>query len=61
MPEVVQWLTYIDPLRYFLVIVRSVFMEGAGFDLLWQQYWPMALIATFSLAMAGWMFRHRMY
>ncbi|RKZ68766.1 MAG: amino acid transporter [Gammaproteobacteria bacterium] len=61
MPEVVQWLTYIDPLRYFLVIVRSVFMEGAGFDLLWHQYWPMALIATFSLAMAGWMFRHRMY
>ena len=61
MPEVVQWLTYIDPLRYFLVIVRSVFMEGAGFDLLWHQYWPMALIAIFSLAMAGWMFRHRMY
>ena len=61
MPEVVQWLTYIDPLRYFLVIVRSVFMEGAGFDLLWHQYWPMAVIAVFSLAMAGWLFRHRMY
>ena len=61
MPEVVQWLTYIDPLRYFLVIVRSVFMEGAGVELLWQQYWPMALISLFSLVLAEWLFRHRMY
>ncbi len=61
MPEVVQWLTFIDPLRYFLVIVRAVFMEGAGFELLWHQYWPMALIAMVSLVMAGWLFRHRMY
>ena len=61
MPEVVQWLTYIDPLRYFLVIVRAVFMEGAGVELLAHQYWPMALIALLSLTMAGWLFRHRMY
>jgi len=61
MPDVIQWLTYLDPLRYFLVIVRAVFMEGAGFELLWHQYWPMALIALISLLMAGWLFRHRMY
>lgn len=61
MPEIVQWITYADPLRYFLVIVRSVLMEGAGIDLLWHQYWPMAIIATLSLIMAGWLFRHRMY
>ncbi len=61
MPEMIQWLTYADPLRYFLVIVRAVFMEGAGFDLLWHQYWPMAVIAVLSLMMAGWLFRHRMY
>lgn len=61
MPQMVQWLTCIDPLRYFLVIVRSVFMEGAGFELLWPQYWPMAVIALLSLVLAGWLFRHRMY
>ncbi len=61
MPEVVQWMTYIDPLRYFLVIVRAVFMEGAGVELLLNQYWPMALIALVSLVMAEWLFRHRMY
>ncbi len=61
MPDAVQLLTYIDPLRYFLIIVRSVFMEGAGVDLLWPQYWPMAIIALLSLIMAAWLFRYRMY
>lgn len=61
MPDVVQLLTYADPLRYFLIIVRSVFMEGAGFDLLWPQYWPMAIIASLTLLLAAWLFRHRMY
>ncbi|WJW75340.1 ABC transporter permease [Thiohalobacter sp. IOR34] len=61
MPEPVQWLTYLDPLRYFLVIVRGVTLEGDGFALLFHQFWPMALIGAITLAMAGWLFRHRMY
>ncbi len=61
MPEAVQWLTYVNPLRYFLVIVRGVTLEGDGFALLLHQFWPMALIAVVTLATAGWLFRHRMY
>jgi len=61
MPDAVQYLTWLDPLRYFLIIIRSVFMEGAGLELLWPQYWPMLIIASLSLAMAGWLFKHRMY
>ncbi|HHH48922.1 MAG TPA: ABC transporter permease [Gammaproteobacteria bacterium] len=61
MPEVVQWLTYLNPLRYFLVIVRGVTLEGDGFALLLPQFWPMVLIGAVTLAMAGWLFRHRMY
>jgi ABC-2 type transport system permease protein len=61
MPEVVQQLTLLNPLRYFLVIVRGVFLEGADVNLLMAQYWPMAVIALFSLASAGWLFRRRMY
>ncbi|HHJ80633.1 MAG TPA: ABC transporter permease [Candidatus Tenderia electrophaga] len=61
MPEVVQWLTYIDPLRYFLVVVRGVMLEGNSYALLLHQYWPMAIIGVASLAMAGWLFRRRMY
>ncbi len=61
MPEAVQHITLIDPLRYFLVILRKVFLEGAGFDVLAGQYWPMVIIAAVSLALASWLFRHRMY
>ena len=61
MPQVVQWLTYLDPLRYFLIILRGVFLQGDSYALLLDQYWPMALISVFSLTMAGWLFRHRMY
>tara|TARA_R110001606_G_C15403833_1_gene653770 strand:+ start:19013 stop:20125 length:1113 start_codon:yes stop_codon:yes gene_type:complete len=61
MPEAVQWLTYLDPLRYFLVIVRGVTLEGNSYALLINQYWPMALIGVVTLALAGWLFRHRMY
>jgi len=61
MPEVVQWLTDLDPLRYFLVVVRGVMLEGDGYALLLHQYWPMAIIGITSLALAGWLFRRRMY
>ncbi len=37
MPAVVQWLTFLNPLRYFLVIIRGVFLKGVGFDVLWIQ------------------------
>lgn len=60
MPEFVQQLTLINPMRYFLVILRGVFLEGDSYELLFDQYWPMAIIAIVTLAMAGWLFRHRM-
>jgi ABC-2 type transport system permease protein len=61
MPRPVQILTYIDPLRYFLIILRKVFLEGAGFEILLDQFWPMALIGIGTLLVASWLFRHRMY
>ncbi len=61
MPEVVQWLTYLDPLRYFLIIVRGVFLEGDSYSLLFHQYWPMLIIGITTLTLSGWLFRHRMY
>jgi ABC-2 type transport system permease protein len=61
MPPAVQTLTLINPLRYFLIVVRKVFLEGAGFALLVDQFWPMAVIGAATLALAGWLFRHRMY
>ncbi|HET7698766.1 MAG TPA: ABC transporter permease [Vicinamibacterales bacterium] len=37
MPRVIQYATYVIPLRYFLVIVRGIFLKGIGLDLLWPQ------------------------
>ncbi|HUA57450.1 MAG TPA: ABC transporter permease [Verrucomicrobiae bacterium] len=37
MPLVVQYLTYLNPLRYFIEIVRGVFLKGSGFAVLWPQ------------------------
>ncbi len=59
MPEFVQALTYADPLRYFLVIVRGIFLRELPADLVVQQLWPMAAIATVTGAIATWLFRRR--
>ena len=59
MPDWVQTLTLFNPMRYFLVIVRSVFLEGSGFASLASQFWPMALIGVVTLTAASWLFRKR--
>lgn len=54
------WVTYANPLRYFLVISRGVFLEGMDPDVAAMNLWPMALIAAATLGTASWFFRHRM-
>lgn len=61
MPEIVQELTLLNPLRYYLVVLRSVFLENSSFTLLIHQFWPMAVIGVVCLASAAWLFRHRMH
>lgn len=46
MPEVVQWVTYLNPLRYFMEIVRGVFLKGTGLAVLWPQ---MAALAVYGV------------
>ena len=48
MPQVVQWLTLLNPLRYFLVIIRGVFLKGIGPEILWPQ---MAALAVMGVTM----------
>jgi len=43
MPEVVQYITYLNPLRYFMVIVRGIMMKGSGVAELYPQI--LALLA----------------
>jgi ABC-2 type transport system permease protein len=59
MPPIVQKLTLLNPLRYFMVVIRGVFLEEAPVTLLLDQYWPMALIGSVTMLVAAWLFRHR--
>jgi ABC-2 type transport system permease protein len=60
MPEVVQWLTYLNPLRYFLVIIRGIFLKGVGLDILWPQYAALAVIGIAVFTGAVGRFRKRL-
>jgi len=61
MPEAVQLITLVDPMRYFMIILRGIFLEGSSFATLVPQFWPLAVIGLSCMALAAWLFRHRMY
>ena len=50
MPPVIQWLTYAIPFRYFLEIVRGIFLRGVGLEVLWPQA---AALTGISLLLIG--------
>jgi len=50
MPEWMQTVTYAIPLRYFLVIIRSVMLKGSGFLELWPE---VAALACFAVGLVG--------
>jgi ABC-2 type transport system permease protein len=45
MPASLQWLSYLDPLRYFEVVLRDVYLKGVGLGVLWPQLVAMAIFA----------------
>lgn len=60
MPELLQYFTLVNPLRYAIEMSHRVYLEGAGLHLLWPQLWPLAVISAVTLSAASWMFRHRL-
>jgi ABC-2 type transport system permease protein len=60
MPQILQYGTWINPLRHVIELVHRVYLEGASLDQLIPQLWPLALIALVTLPTASWMFRHRL-
>lgn len=60
MPVVIQWLTLLNPLRYFLVIIRGVFLKGVGLGILWPQFIGLFLLGIIVFAGAMRFFRKRM-
>ena len=60
MPVAVQYVTYANPMRYFMVILRGTFLEGDGVADLLGQYWPLALLGAAGMTAATLLARRRM-
>ena len=52
MPDAFQWLSLADPLRYFLVIIRGVFLKGAGVEVLWPELAALLVMGVAVMAFA---------
>jgi ABC-2 type transport system permease protein len=61
MPEWLQTATLVNPLRYFLVIARGIFLKALPAEIVFEQVWPMLIIGLVTLAAAAWFFRRRLY
>lgn len=60
MPVWLQYLTYANPLRYFLVVAKGVFLKAMPWYIVFNNTWPMAIIAVVTLSMATVQFRSRL-
>lgn len=60
MPEVIQWLTLLNPMRYFMDVVRGVFLKGSGVDILWPQLLMMAIFGSLIIWFSALRFRKRL-
>lgn len=60
MPHWLQTLSFGNPVRYFMTIVRGIFLKDISAGIVWQQTWPMLIIACITLSMATWLFKKRM-
>jgi ABC-2 type transport system permease protein len=57
MPQVLQWFTYINPLRYYLVVIRGTLLKGVGVSVLWPDFAAMAILAFVLLTLSILRFR----
>ena len=60
MPLVAQYLTYLDPVRYFIEIVRGIFLKGVGVEILWPQMLALAVFGVSILLLSASRFRKKL-
>ncbi len=60
MPDWVQVITYANPLRYFMVIIREIYLKGTGFVFLWKEAAAMGLFGLLMFTAASLRFRKRL-
>lgn len=59
MPLPVQWLTVINPVRWYMEIVRGLYLKGVGLDIVWRQFGMLFIIGSVVLSVSVIRFRKR--
>jgi len=60
MPKVLQWISYVIPLRYYLTIIRSLLLKGVGVVELQNEIIALFIFGTILMALATFRFRKRL-
>jgi len=60
MPNFMQWLSYLDPLRYFVETCRGILLKGVGIEMLWPQALVLLSFATVLMFLSIRQFRHQL-
>ncbi len=60
MPQPIQWSTFFNPLRYFMVVIRSIFLKGVGLEVLWGQLLALAVMGVVVISFSALRFRKSM-
>jgi len=60
MPDAIQYLTYLNPLRYYMETVRGVFLKGSGLDVLWPQTAALMIFGLVIISLSVLRFKKRL-
>jgi drug efflux transport system permease protein len=60
MPQVLQWVSYVVPLRYYLIIIRALMIKGVGVAAIWNEILPLAIFGVVIVIAASVRFRKRL-
>ena len=60
MPQWLQYITYINPLRYFIIVIRGVFLKGIGLEILWPEIVALAILGGIAIFFSSVRFQKRL-
>ena len=60
MPKVLQWVSYLIPLRYYLVVIRALLLKGVGFEAIQSEVIALAIFGIVIMTAAALRFRKRL-
>ena len=59
MPVPAQYFTYLIPGRYFMTMVRAIFLKGVGISVLWPETVALTVLGAVILSLAVWRYQSR--